>query len=456
MIRSAKSFLLNIIYGTKPMNPSVEKALERADETRELIVGADVLSQAAELFKRQFPGKRAIVVADTITFPIAGKSVSNALAEAGVEQEEPFIFDVDGLHAEWNYVELLDANLKNHDAIPIACGSGTINDLCKLCSHHNGRRYMVCGTAASMDGYTSFGASVTFEGKKQTFSCPAPQAALVDVRIAAAAPKPMTASGYADLFAKIPAGADWILADALGVEPMDPNVWDVVQGGLHDALSNPEGVAAGDFKTFVPFVEGLILSGFAMQASKSSRPASGADHQFSHLWDMEHHTFQGTAPSHGFKVAIGTLASIGLYEQLLKTDIAHLDAEACVRAWPTLEEQQKTAAEMFAGTDFPDLGVTEITAKYCSPDELRRQLETLKNRWPQIQERLKKQLVPFREVQRQFELVGAPKEPEEIGISRDRLRRSFIRAQHTRRRFTILDVAVRIGCLEKWAEEVFE
>lgn len=54
-----------------------------------------------------------------------------------------------------------------------------------------------------------------------------------------------------------------------------------------------------------------------MQWSKSSRPASGAEHQFSHLWDMEGHVHQGLAPSHGFKVGLATLAIASLYEELL-------------------------------------------------------------------------------------------------------------------------------------------
>ena len=437
------------------MDPQVEKALERADETRALIVGTDVLGQTAELFRTQFPDRKAIVVADTNTWTAAGEKVFQILEEAGIAQEKPFIFDADGLYAEWEYIEMLDENLKTHDAIPVACGSGTINDLCKLCAFHQNRRYMVCGTAASMDGYTAFGASITFEGKKQTFSCPAPQAALVDTRIAGAADLAMTASGYADLYAKVPAGADWILADSLGIEAIDGYVWDVVQDGLHDALSNPEGLAAKDPEAFAPLVEGLILSGFAMQASKSSRPASGAEHQFSHLWDMEHLKVNGVSPSHGSKVGIGTLCSLALYECLLETDVSRLDVDACVSAWPTLEAQQKTAAEMFAGTDFPDLGVTEVTAKYCTPEELRRQLETLKQNWPEIKAKLEKQLVPSREVYRKFALIGAPKDPEDVGVTRERLRGSFIRAQHIRRRFTILDLAVRMNCLETWLARIF-
>lgn len=437
------------------MNPQVEKALQRADETKALIIGVDILEKITELFTNQFPEKKAVIVADTNTWSVAGEKVARFLETAGIQQEKPFIFDAEGLYAEWKYVEMLEQSLKQHDAIPIACGSGTINDLTKLATFHLGRRYLLCGTAASMDGYTAFGASITFEGKKQTFSCPAPQAALVDTRIAGAADLAMTASGYADLYAKIPAGADWILADALGIEEINSYVWDVVQDGLQNALSNPEGLAAKDPKAFEPLVEGLILSGFAMQAGKTSRPASGAEHQFSHLWDMEHLTVNGSSPSHGFKVGIGTICSLALYECLLKTDMEQLDIEACVAAWPTLEQQRKTAEEMFANTDFPDLGVTEITAKYSTPEQLRSQLTALKENWEKIRERLKKQLIPVQEARRQFTVIGAPTEPEEVGVSRSRLRKSFIRAQHARRRFTILDLAIRMGCLEKWLDSIF-
>ena len=105
--------------------------------------------------------------------------------------------------------------LKKTDAIPVAVGSGVINDLTKLTAHRCGRRYMCVGTAASMDGYTAYGASITYQGNKQTFDCPAPYGMALDPRIAAKAPKAMSASGYADLIAKIPAGADWMIADVV-------------------------------------------------------------------------------------------------------------------------------------------------------------------------------------------------------------------------------------------------
>ncbi len=434
----------------------VEYALAHATETKALRIGAGILPQTGELFKELFPGCRAIVIADPTTFKVAGSDVQKSLAAAGVALDEPHIFTAPDLHAEWTFVEELDAVLKNTDAIPVAVGSGTINDLTKLCSHHNNRRYMVVGTAASMDGYTSYGASITYKCAKQTFSCPAPLGVLADTAIIAAAPKELTASGYADLFAKVPAGADWIISDALGIEPLDKRSFSIVQDGLHDALGDPEGIRKGTVETIEPLVEGLMLGGFAMQALQSSRPASGADHQFSHLWNMEHHTMaDGRTPSHGFQVSIGLLASLAYYDQFLKSDIAHLDVESAVAAWPEWDEAERYARELYAGTDFPEIGVVETRAKYIDKDHLRAQLNLLKNNWTEIKARLEKQLVSFNEASRRLRIVGAPTLPEDIGLTRERMRASVIRAQHIRRRFTILDVAVRTNMLEKWSDAIF-
>ena len=150
----------------------------------------------------------------------------------------------------------------------------------------------------------------------------------------AEAPPGLNASGYADLLAKIAAGADWIVADAAGIEPINEPVWNTVQGLLHDWVSSPEGIAESDPVVLRNLVNGLMMSGFAMQAARTSRPASGAEHQFSHLWDMQHHTHNGVAPSHGFKVGIGTLASMALYEELLRRDLGDTPVDELVARWP--------------------------------------------------------------------------------------------------------------------------
>src|SRR5688572_16319586 len=215
-----------------------------------------------------------------------------------------------------------------------------------------------------MDGYTAYGASITAGGSKQTFDCPAPQAVVADLESIAAAPPGLNASGYADLLAKIAAGADWIVADALGVEVIDPHVWRTVQERLHEWVASPGGVAKNEPAVLKRLVYGLMMSGFAMQAARSSRPASGADHQFSHLWDMQHHTHDGAAPSHGFKVGIGTLASIGLYDELFARNLEKLNPAPVVHNWPTLDELHARIEEILGTGELADKAHEETRAKY--------------------------------------------------------------------------------------------
>ncbi|MDR0394528.1 MAG: sn-glycerol-1-phosphate dehydrogenase [Tannerella sp.] len=435
----------------------IKLALKNTSQTKELLLGEGVIVRTAAVFEKLFPGQKAIIIADKTTFGIAGNDVHMLLAKNGIAQEEPYIFDEHALHAEWNYIERLDKRLSETDAIPIATGSGTINDLVKLSATHTRRPYITVATAASMDGYASYGASITKDGAKQTFPCHAPKAIIADIDVIATAPAEMTAAGYADLFAKIPAGADWILADALGVEPIDALAFSIVQDGLHQALDNPSGVREGNRDALRNLTEGLMLGGFAMQAyPQSSRPASGAEHQFSHLWDMENFVMRnGAAPSHGFKVSIGTLVSIAFYEQLLRSDLKKLDVEACVKAWPTAAEAESKAIELFKGTNFPTIGLTETKAKYITHDELRQQLTRFKNTWEVTKERLRNQLIPVDEAVRRLDTVGAPVTPEQIDLSRQKLKESIIPAQHLRRRFTILDIAVRTGLINEWMAGLF-
>ncbi len=435
----------------------IESALQRTTDTKDLFIGAGVVSRTAEMFRKLFPGKKAIIIADTNTWEVAGKAVLQSLEEGGVAHETSFIFDDPDLYAEWKFVEQLKAHLESLDVIAVAVGSGVINDLTKYVSHTLGRKYMCVGTAASMDGYTAYGASITKDGNKQTFSCPAPYGFVMDPVIAAAAPKELAASGYADLIAKIPAGADWMLADTVGAEAIDKFGWDLVQDGLRESLSAPAAVHAGDVEMTEKLSEGLLMSGFAMQAIHSSRPASGTEHQFSHCWDMENLAYpNGKHVSHGFKVGIGTLASTASLEFLLEQDIEHLDVEKCVAAWKSWDETEAEIRRIFAGKPgHLARGLEETKGKYVDKEGLRKQLEALKAAWPELKEKIRAQIIPFSEVYEDLKLVGAPYEPEMICVDRARMRKTFSCIPYMRSRFTNIDVVYRLGLMPELMERLF-
>ncbi|MCC7342033.1 MAG: sn-glycerol-1-phosphate dehydrogenase [Bryobacterales bacterium] len=434
-------------------NPSGESllraALKAARETKHLRLGKGSRSETGEVFSALYGSSPALVIADENTFAAAGRDVSDSLRAAGQATVPPLILRGPAagvpVPAEYGYVDQVREGLRATDAIPIAVGAGTISDLTKLAAHQAGRPYMTVATAASMDGYTAFGASITHEGSKQTFDCPAAEAVVADLDVIGAAPEGMNASGFADLAAKIPAGADWLAADAAGVERIDTAVWGTVQQELRKWCSSPSGVARRDPEAVRGLITGLLMTGFAMQAARTSRPASGAEHQFSHLWDMEHHTHNGVAPSHGFKVGIGSLASTAIYETLLALPDGWFEVERAVVAWPDAAAMETEIDGLFA---IPELRVKareESLAKLPSRERLRDELARLHSVWPALAARLRAQLLPYAELRDMLAAAGAPTDSREIGIAPERLALSCRKAYHIRRRYTVLDLARRTG-----------
>lgn len=432
----------------------IRNALRAATDTKVFEMGSGVISCVPGIFKEQFPGRKAVVVSDRNSWRAAGKKVYDLMIAADIECGL-FLFPDKVFHADWEHIEMLDAVLDKTGAVAVSVGSGTINDLCKLTAHHHNQSYLSVATAASVDGYSSFGASITFEGLKQTFSCPAPVALVADIDVIAAAPKPMTAAGYADLAAKIPCGAEWMIADLFGTEPILPEPWHMLQDVLDEMLSDPEGVAAGKPDAIAALFEGLTLSGFAMQAARSSRPASCTDHLFSHYLDMTGHRFNGELQSHGFQVAVGTLTMCAFFDEFLKMDLTKIDVEKCVEAWPSLESEQARARGIFKDFVNPKLGVEEITKKYEPAEKVREELTAIRDNWPSLREKYRAQVYPFAKMQRLFKIVGAPSDPSEIGVTRQQLKDMVPFTQLMRYRINLLDLAKRAGIYDELVERVF-
>ena len=211
----------------------IEAALQEATDTQNVNIGGGALASVPGVFREGFGDNPAVVVADGNTFEAAGKEVRRRLERAGNTVMEHYVFPAEPpLYAEYSNIVKLRDSLLEHDAIPVAVGSGTINDIVKRSAHECERSYMCVATAASMDGYTAFGASIEKDGLKQTLSCPAPRAVVADLEVLKHAPGDLTASGYADLLGKVTSGADWLVADALQVGEIDPTGWSLVQDHL--------------------------------------------------------------------------------------------------------------------------------------------------------------------------------------------------------------------------------
>lgn len=427
-------------------------------QTRQCVIGNDVLPEIPALLRSNWPGdtRPVRIVADTNTWRVAGQRVQELLQAAGFVVDAPVIFPGSALfHAEYKYVELLREPLAGH--LPVSVGSGTINDLVKRTTEElklDG--YLSCATAGSVDGYTSAGAAITKDGFKQTLPCAAPLVIVADNAVVRTAPFPMTAAGYADLAAKVPAGGDWLIADAVGATPLHPVVWPMVQEHLREWLEAPEKLLAGDATCYANLFNGLCQTGFAMQYMKDSRPASGAEHLYSHIWEMRDIRKDGIQPSHGFKVAVGSLVTTALMEEVF----FHSTVEE-LRQWgaeaPELTPERRNAQidQCLKGTTM-ETGARQVAlAKLLTGDALRQRRKLLYAKHAELAAKLRTQLLPFEELRRRFALLGCPTTFEEIGLNLPEwLEYTTLAAGMIRNRYTILDVLTELNITSPILERV--
>ena len=412
-------------------------AMSRSRMVADLIISAGALARVGELFQHNFSGFSACLFADEKGWAAAGRAVEAQLAAIGVATRRHVIAAQPRPKPTVTLANVFRDVLATDQSIPIAIGSGVINDLVKYAAFSLDRRYMCVATAASMDGYTSAGSPLSDDGFKITIPCRPPLVVIGDLDIIANAPPAMMGWGYGDLAGKVPAGADWILADALGVEPIDATSWDMVQAGLRDWLLGAGKIAAGDRQAIEGLFAGLAMVGLAMEAHGSSRPASGADHQIAHLWEMDDLLHHGERVSHGACVSIGCMAVLHLYAFLLKQDIAALDSQEVVARAPSLDAKATMIAQVFPQAEIANRALAETTAKHLDPVAHRLRLERLKSQWPSLKERLRLQLLSPAEMADLLAMAGAPVVAADIGVDRSYLQRTTLAARFLRSRYTV-------------------
>jgi len=119
-----------------------------------------------------------------------------------------------------------------------------------------------------------------------------------------------------------------------------------------------------------------------MQIASSTRAASGSEHLFSHLWEMQGLTHNGENVPHGIQVGLGTIASSALLEWLLSLDLTRLPLDALSQAWPTAEQVEAEVRSAHPAGPQADQAVAETLAKHLSVAQLRSRIERVGQAWP--------------------------------------------------------------------------
>ncbi|MDR2095706.1 MAG: sn-glycerol-1-phosphate dehydrogenase [Treponema sp.] len=438
--------------------PSPADCLKEAGETKELRLKKAVFSDIPGLLKDFFKSGRVYLVADENTWKAAGQKTEDAVREAGIPIAGRRIFPGEPrLHAHYTHVKELIELFKSlpdyPSCTPIAVGGGTINDLVKRATFELAMPYLCVPTAASVDGYTANGAALLMDGFKQTLPCTAPRVIAADTDVLAQAPAYLSSSGFGDLAGKIIAGTDWIIAEKAGsagapaATPIDPLAWNMIQPGLMDNLNQSVHAADGDSEAVRTLFNSLAVTGFAMQYMKNSRPVSGSEHLFSHVWEMEDLSLNGAPVTHGHKVTIGTLSATA-FTELFFADPS--GPPTAVSGWQRPSPAEREAETAAAFRETPGCKAVVKTALEKMVDsKTASDINTLcRDSWHEIREKVLERLLPYAELKALLAKARCPLVPEAIGLRRKDIIATARKAQMMRNKYGILDLAWDMGNFE--------
>ncbi len=410
------------------------------------------LPEALEKLGRKHP----MVVMDSNTEKAAGDRVRKVLREAGIPFAE-FVFpEREGkIEPDERAMGALAMAVDPACDVLIAVGSGVINDCCKVMAHACRLPSMVVCTAPSMDGYCSNSASMIQNRLKVSLYNACPEAIIADTEILATAPDIMLQAGLGDMLAKYVSVCEWRISHLVHGDPYCEEIAGMVRACLRKIVSHADGLMNREPEALEAVLEGLVISGISMAFAEISRPASGLEHYFSHLWEMQ--ALQRGIPSdlHGIQVGVGTLIVLWIYEHMLETEKPDLTrAEAAMSAF-SQEAWEARMRELF-GPIAPS--VLEIEAKTGKnrPETRQAHLRILAERWDEIQEIIREELPPRSRILALMKRVRMPLYPEDLGLTLQDTRDALLGSREIRDKYLTSSLLWDLGLLEEAADRLPE
>ena len=340
------------------------------------------------------------------------------------------VLDADNLHADNHAVEIVENYMDEDIDIILAVGTGTIHDISRYIAYQYRIPFISVPTAASMDGFVSTVAAMTWNGLKKSVPAAAPICVYADTNIFAKAPKRLNISGASDLLGKYICLADWKIAHLLTGEYYCDSVAEMEVKALKSVRGVLRDIPEGDEEACEKLMYALILSGLAMQMTGNSRPASCAEHHMSHLWEMEVINRKLDA-LHGEKVSVGTMEVLKEYKRIAK---AVRSGKCRVKKY---EDQDRELLERTFGKK----GLLDRVIKENSPEPLEEiSVHRLESCLLKIAEIIDD--IPDEEVMEHLlEKAGCAKTVYDIGLTEDMIPLSLRLSPYTRRRLSLLRVS---------------
>lgn len=415
--------------------------------------GSGAVKTLAEAVK-ELGHTRPFVVMDENTEKVAGSKVREVLKEAGIPFSE-FVFPhQDGkMEPDERAMGALAMAIDPACDVIVAVGSGVINDCCKVMGHASRLPSMVVCTAPSMDGYCSNSASMIENHIKVSLYNACPEAIIADTDILSTAPDIMLQAGLGDMLAKYVSVCEWRISHIVHDDPYCEEIAGMVRASLKKVVDNAEGLMKREPEALEAVLEGLVKSGIAMAFAEISRPASGLEHYFSHLWEMQ--ALQRGEPSdlHGIQVGVGTQLVLWIYENILNID--HVDKERAEKAMASFsqEEWEKQMGDIF-GPIAPSILDIEKKVGKNLPETQKRHLERIVNNWDEIRSIIREELPKRDDILALMEKCRMPRFPRDLGLSREDTLKALRGSREIRDKYITSSMLWDMGLLEETVETI--
>lgn len=408
------------------------------------IVGKGAIREIASLMAR-YGATKPYLIADRNTYQAAGKQVCKVLDAHNIPYSL-YVFSQETIHPNEEAVGSAAMHYDVSCDMVIGIGSGVINDIGKLISKLTKTPYIIVATAPSMDGYASATSSMDVDGLKTSVPSRCANVIVGDLDVLREAPVQMLISGLGDMLAKYVSICEWRISNLITGEYYCPTVAEYIRKALKKCVDHAEGLLNREEEAVRAVFEGLIIGGVAMNYAGLSRPASGVEHYFSHVWDMRALEFGMPASTHGIQCALGTLYALRIYEQVKKytPDVALAEQKVSAFDHPSYDQFLKD----FLGRSAESmLALEEKEGKY-DPVKHHSRIAYIAEHWQELVQIMEQELPAAAELERLLKAIGAPCSVEEIGLSADILRPTFEATKDIRDKYVLSRLCWDLGILE--------
>ena len=325
-------------------------------------------------------------------------------------------------------------------------GSGVINDCCKVLARAVSRPQMIVGTAPSMDGYASNSSAMLRGGCKVTLVNACPDAIIADTLIMKDAPDRMLWAGLGDMLAKYSALCEWRITNIVNGEYYCEAVAALMRKSLAKIMASAPRLMERDPEVIGAVAEGLVLSGIAMAFAQVSRPASGLEHYFSHLWEMMALDRDLPGELHGLQVGVGTLLTLRLYDDIRRLNPDRAHAEAFIAAFSN-ERWEQEVRRIFGKAAEAIIRAEHETIHNNDPAGHARRLERILAHWKDILRIADEELPPAEDIAAVMSDLGMPMTPEDVGVSRQDAVDALMGSRDIRRKYLTSTLLWDLGVL---------